>query len=82
MTDFTSLYCCRPYSPISRPMPDCLKPPERGCRIEYVIAIDPHRARANVVGDRVSLADVAGPNGRRQTISSVVGALNDFVESR
>src|SRR5262245_10850463 len=27
VTVFTSVYCCNPYSPISLPIPDCLKPP-------------------------------------------------------
>jgi len=27
MTVFTSVYCCNPYSPSSRPIPDCLNPP-------------------------------------------------------
>jgi hypothetical protein len=27
VTVFTSVYCCKPYSPSSRPIPDCLKPP-------------------------------------------------------
>jgi hypothetical protein len=27
VTVLTSVYCCNPYSPSSRPMPDCLKPP-------------------------------------------------------
>ena len=27
VTVFTSVYCCRPYSPSSRPIPDCLNPP-------------------------------------------------------
>ena len=28
VTVLTSVYCWRPYSPSSRPMPDCLKPPK------------------------------------------------------
>src|ERR1700756_2247083 len=28
VTVFTSVYCCNAYSPISLPMPDCLKPPK------------------------------------------------------
>ena len=28
VTVFTSVYCCSAYSPISLPMPDCLKPPK------------------------------------------------------
>ena len=28
ITDLTSLYCDKPYSPISRPIPDCLNPPQ------------------------------------------------------
>src|SRR5262249_50686399 len=34
VTVFTSVYCCKPYSPSSRPIPDCLKPPKgaRGSR--------------------------------------------------
>jgi hypothetical protein len=28
VTVLTSVYCCSPYSPSSRPMPDCLKPPK------------------------------------------------------
>ncbi len=27
VTVLTSVYCCNPYSPSSRPIPDCLKPP-------------------------------------------------------
>src|SRR5262249_7971132 len=27
VTVLTSVYCCKPYSPSSRPMPDCLNPP-------------------------------------------------------
>jgi len=27
VTVLSSVYCCRPYSPISLPMPDCLNPP-------------------------------------------------------
>jgi hypothetical protein len=32
VTVFTSVYCCNPYSPNSRPIPDCLKPPN-GARV-------------------------------------------------
>jgi hypothetical protein len=32
VTVFTSVYCCKPYSPSSRPIPDCLKPPN-GARV-------------------------------------------------
>src|SRR5215468_1099619 len=28
VTVLTSVYCCNPYSPSSRPIPDCLNPPK------------------------------------------------------
>jgi hypothetical protein len=36
VTVFTSVYCCKPYSPSSRPMPDCLKPP-KGARVSSTL---------------------------------------------
>src|ERR1051326_176921 len=40
-----------------------LESAERGRRIEDVIAIDPHRTRADAVGDGMGLGDVPSPNG-------------------
>ena len=43
--------------------------PRRRC-----VAVDPHRARLQAVGDLVGLADVARPHARGQAIDRVVGA--------
>ena len=36
VTVFTSEYCCSPYSPSSRPVPDCLNPPN-GARVSKML---------------------------------------------
>ena len=36
VTVFTSVYCCNPYSPSSRPIPDCLNPPN-GARVSRTL---------------------------------------------
>jgi hypothetical protein len=49
--------------------------------VEDVIAVDPDRARADVVGDGVRLADIAGPDGGGQSVVGAVGALDDIVDA-
>ena len=55
-----------------------LESAKRRRRIKHVVAVHPHRSRANVICDGVSLSDVLSPNRGRQPVERFVGALNDF----
>src|SRR5216683_5495451 len=50
---------------------------ERRSRVEHVVAIHPHGARAHAVRDGMRLGDVLGPDRRRESIHALVGALHD-----
>src|ERR1700687_6342800 len=42
-------------------------------RVEYVVAVDPHRAGAHLRSQAMCLCDIARPNPRRQSVHCVVG---------
>src|SRR5260370_40196375 len=60
------------------PDPALLEPAERRSRVENVVAIHPHRARAHAIRNRMRLADVFGPYCRRKPIQGLVGPLDDL----
>src|SRR5689334_5540475 len=57
-----------------------LVPAERECRVEHVVAVDPHRAGPELLGQGVGLGDVPGPDARAEAVVGVVGLGRDLVE--
>src|SRR5215469_1393289 len=53
---------------------------ERERRVEDVVAVDPDGSGAQLRGDRVGLADVAGPDPRGKSVVRVVGHPDQVVE--
>src|SRR6202045_5555494 len=51
-----------------------LKSAKRRGGIEHVVAVHPHRSGAYVVGDRVSLSDILGPNCGGQSVEPLISA--------
>ncbi len=49
-------------------------------RIENVEAVDPYRAGAGAVSNRVRLANVSRPNTRREAVRCVVRPLYDLID--
>src|SRR5260370_751436 len=60
------------------PDPGLFEAAERRARVEYVVAIHPHRSGAHAVRNRMRLGDVFGPNGRREPIEGLVRSLDDL----
>src|SRR6266446_4763111 len=48
-------------------------------RVENVVAVDPHGARAQMFRGAVGFADVARPDGGSQAVFAVVGARQNFL---
>ena len=72
ITDCSSTYSCRPSGPNSRPMPDCLKPPNGTADVERV-HVDAVGAGAHARGDFEAVRDVGGPHRSGQAVVAVVG---------
>src|SRR5215469_3430858 len=49
--------------------------------VEDVVAVDPHGAGADLLGERVRLGDIAGPYSGAKPVRGVVGLCGDLVEA-
>src|SRR5580693_4415451 len=58
-----------------------LVPAERQGRVEHVVAVDPDRAGPQLLGQRVRLGDVLGPDPGAEAVLGIVGLGRDLVDA-
>ena len=74
----SSTYSCSPSGPNSRPMPDCLKPPN-GAPMSERVHVDAVGAGADGGRDVEAVCDVGGPHRTGQPVVGVVGDADRVV---